>query len=510
IGILQGGGGVALGATAALALTLAGLALSGRLAPRDPEPETASSSAPAAGDLSGNLSGGEAPQPAPAAVPVTDPPSAAVDAVGPQPVDPDAGDVVLPSFDIVRVQPDGETLVAGIAAPNGPVEVLIDGLLVATTQTDATGKFVSFISLAQADLARVISLRVPSPTGALDSADQVILAPSSQAAIDASDMAQDTGAGDAAQTPSASGLSTTAAGTDAIAPAQDDPLSAADVAPPQSGPAAPVAALAGDSGAEPAQTAALQAEDVAEAVAGAAITVTAEEAATEAVAALSAPDAGAATPTVLDVTPDKPGTAGAADTDPAPPATTTAPASGQAPTVILSNSTGVQVLQAPSGPTARPVVQSEVALDAITYEDDGAVVLTGRGRGADSVRIYLDNRPVSASQIGPDGRWQVLLRDIASGTYTLRVDQLGPRGSVTSRVESPFLRETSDALAAASARAGDAAVQAVTVQPGNTLWAIARDRYGEGIAYVRVFEANKEAIRDPDLIYPGQVFTIPE
>ena len=51
---------------------------------------------------------------------------------------------------------------------------------------------------------------------------------------------------------------------------------------------------------------------------------------------------------------------------------------------------------------------------------------------------------------------------------------------------------------------------AQTVQPGSTLWAIARDRYGEGEMYVRVFEANKDKIRDPDLIYPGQIFTVPE
>ena len=55
-----------------------------------------------------------------------------------------------------------------------------------------------------------------------------------------------------------------------------------------------------------------------------------------------------------------------------------------------------------------------------------------------------------------------------------------------------------------------AVVQVVTVQPGNTLWAIARDRYGSGPAYVKVFEANRDRIRDPDLIYPGQVFSIPD
>lgn len=54
-----------------------------------------------------------------------------------------------------------------------------------------------------------------------------------------------------------------------------------------------------------------------------------------------------------------------------------------------------------------------------------------------------------------------------------------------------------------------ARVAIVTVQPGFTLWQIARENYGDGILYVKVFEANKEQIRDPDLIYPGQVFTVP-
>ncbi|MBE0554368.1 MAG: LysM peptidoglycan-binding domain-containing protein, partial [Rhodobacteraceae bacterium] len=49
----------------------------------------------------------------------------------------------------------------------------------------------------------------------------------------------------------------------------------------------------------------------------------------------------------------------------------------------------------------------------------------------------------------------------------------------------------------------------VTVQPGFTLWGIAKENFGDGVLYVQVYEANRDKIRDPDLIYPGQVFTIP-
>lgn len=54
------------------------------------------------------------------------------------------------------------------------------------------------------------------------------------------------------------------------------------------------------------------------------------------------------------------------------------------------------------------------------------------------------------------------------------------------------------------------AIEAVTVQPGSTLWELAERNYGEGNQYVRIYTANKDQIRNPDLIYPGQIFEIPE
>jgi nucleoid-associated protein YgaU len=52
-------------------------------------------------------------------------------------------------------------------------------------------------------------------------------------------------------------------------------------------------------------------------------------------------------------------------------------------------------------------------------------------------------------------------------------------------------------------------VDYVIVQPGNSLWRIARRVLGEGMQYVHIYEANQAQIRDPDLIYPGQVFEVP-
>jgi nucleoid-associated protein YgaU len=49
----------------------------------------------------------------------------------------------------------------------------------------------------------------------------------------------------------------------------------------------------------------------------------------------------------------------------------------------------------------------------------------------------------------------------------------------------------------------------VIVQPGNSLWRLAYKAYGKGTQYTTIFLANKDQIKDPDLIYPGQVFAMP-
>lgn len=177
------------------------------------------------------------------------------------------------------------------------------------------------------------------------------------------------------------------------------------------------------------------------------------------------------------------------------------------PTVLMSDETGVRVLQAPEIDADAPEIMSTVALDAITYSDEGEVQLAGRGRGEGYVRVYLDNAPITSSRIEEDGNWRSDLPEVDTGVYTLRIDEVDLEGNVTSRVETPFKREEQELAATQN---GDERTRVVTVQPGYTLWAISRRAYGDGFLYVRVYEANRDRIRDPDLIYPGQVFTVPE
>lgn len=175
--------------------------------------------------------------------------------------------------------------------------------------------------------------------------------------------------------------------------------------------------------------------------------------------------------------------------------------------VLKSDSSGVRVL-APSGPA--PDVAKQIALDSISYSVAGDVQLQGRAQSkAREVRVYLDNTPIAALEVDDSGAWRGALPDVDTGVFTLRIDEIDDSGNVSSRVETPFKREDPAVLQAVNEQTDDL-VKAVTVQKGNTLWAIARERYGEGVLYVRVFEANRDQIRNPDLIYPGQVFAIPQ
>ena len=178
----------------------------------------------------------------------------------------------------------------------------------------------------------------------------------------------------------------------------------------------------------------------------------------------------------------------------------------QAPTVMIADQDGVRVVQGGGDQSS-----SDVALDAISYDEEGEVALSGRGTPAAQVMVYLDNAPISSTVLDSAGQWKTDLTDVDPGVYTLGIDQLDTSGKVVSRLETPFQRESRERLIQqVSASAEPARVNVVTVQPGYTLWAIARNRYGRGILYVHVFVANRDKIRDPDLIYPGQVFKLPD
>ena len=157
------------------------------------------------------------------------------------------------------------------------------------------------------------------------------------------------------------------------------------------------------------------------------------------------------------------------------------------------------VLQTPKG-----IGDERLALDAIDYGKQGDdLSIAGRAPPAGEVRIYMGNELVGRTTANENGRWTLKPeKEIKPGKHQLRVDQVEPGGKVVARLELSFFRAPPvRELAPGSV---------VFVQPGSNLWRIARKTYGRGIRYTVIYEANRDQIRDPHLIYPGQVFLLPK
>ena len=172
------------------------------------------------------------------------------------------------------------------------------------------------------------------------------------------------------------------------------------------------------------------------------------------------------------------------------------------PIVLQSDEQGVSLVQ---GGSTDGVALS---IDTVSYSSAGDVQIAGRADSGAALRVYLNNTLVAEVTGGDDGTWRADVANVAAGAYDLRVDQLAADGTVIARSETRFIREAAAEIADAAGGAQNA-IRVVTVERGFTLWGIAENMLGSGFDYVQIFNANRDQIRDPDLIYPGQVFTIP-
>jgi len=165
------------------------------------------------------------------------------------------------------------------------------------------------------------------------------------------------------------------------------------------------------------------------------------------------------------------------------------------------------VLQAPPVPVSpgdlAMLPPGGVTVDIVDYAPDGQVNIGGRTLPQAHIQVYLNNLLVGRTIASREGRWNLDPdQAVLPGRYMLRADQVAEDGKVTARAEIPFQM--------ADQAAGLPAGQSVVVQPGASLWRIARRTYGDGVQYSLIYEANQGQIRDPDLIYPGQIFTLPQ
>lgn len=165
--------------------------------------------------------------------------------------------------------------------------------------------------------------------------------------------------------------------------------------------------------------------------------------------------------------------------------------------LLSSDSEDVKVLQGPTH-TAKTMIEIQSA----NYANKNFIV-KGSATEPGRINVYADNIFLGAAYAKQPGEWMLKVpRTLTAGQkYMIRADKLDSKGKVTARIEVPFTLEAG--IDAAKKRR-------IRIIKGDNLWTIAKHVYGTGFAYVTIYQANRHQIKDPDLIYPNQVFVLPQ
>lgn len=188
----------------------------------------------------------------------------------------------------------------------------------------------------------------------------------------------------------------------------------------------------------------------------------------------------------------------------------------------------VVALQQPSGATVnlKPQAVSQgtrarVSIFAVDVLTTGVVAASGAAQPGADIRLYLNDTFIAAAKAAENGSWSLTIeKGITPGLYRLRADDTDPGGKVVSRAEVQFevpvvqavvppSRQVAAMTPSATAADVVATVRTATIAKGDSLWRLSQKIYGDGMRYTIIHGANADQIRDPDLIYPGQVFVLP-
>jgi nucleoid-associated protein YgaU len=220
--------------------------------------------------------------------------------------------------------------------------------------------------------------------------------------------------------------------------------------------------------------------------------------------------------------------------------------------VALEQDHNDQAMAASATPDAPRVVPAKqmtpnaqatpIAVESVEVEPGGKLKVSGRSFPGAALRLYLNDTYLASSRAAAEGHFAFTVsQPVAPGSYRARLDEIASdSAAIRSRAEVPFdipqpeaavpghaapfqVAKQQDTVGAgtsgvAGAATSEGAAVSVTgpkrattvVTRGDSLWRISRATYGAGEQYAAIFGANRAQIRNPNRIYPGQVFTLPE
>ena len=411
---------------------------------------------------------------------------------------------LAPTFDIVRVEPDGNTLVAGRAQPGWTVELKNGAAILSKAVANTNGEWVMILNDPLGEGVSDLSLSAQSEEGgeAIRSQSSVTVARSADK--DGELLVVETEPGKAskilASIAKPNSEDKTSEATEAVAQnAGNSDKASGETA---EGAAVQVASLDNAAG-----------ENAAEApVEGRAVSNGVSEAEQAAKAEGSEPKVTAS----KDMGANAPIETG----QDASPALTAAATDGSSEL----GATASDVLLKPAD-DANSAAQS-ISIEAVEIEGEMLFVAGVAEPSGSVLRLYIDNGEVASGRSGETGRFLFDKKvPIDAGSHVARVDLLdGSNGDVLTRAEVTFSKQAGGLIVnaqgtlgdinqrgvSASAKPATVETKKVIIRRGDNLWTIARRVYGAGMRYSTIYDTNNDQIRDPNLIYPGQVFELPK
>ncbi len=163
---------------------------------------------------------------------------------------------------------------------------------------------------------------------------------------------------------------------------------------------------------------------------------------------------------------------------------------------LLMTENGTKILQGPA------IDSGNLILSKVDYLPNERILITGRSVPRLFVSLKLNDTEIGTTRVSDSGTFGL---GKAIGTlnyeteYTLNAVLKDANGKIISETKQTFKFPKWEENKNVS----------FTVRKNDTLWLISRYHYGKGSMYSLIFNQNRDKIKNPDLIYPKQVFEIP-
>ena len=144
-----------------------------------------------------------------------------------------------------------------------------------------------------------------------------------------------------------------------------------------------------------------------------------------------------------------------------------------------------------------------ITLDVLSYSPPGLIILSGRTISNTEIEILKSAEVLGKTKSNENGVWKFIINknDYANEEISIKTTISGETLIITydqAEIQKRFKNTNFEFYD-----------DRIIVQKGNSLWRIARKTLGGGIFYTEIYKNNLTKIKNPNIIYPGQVFNIP-